>query len=179
MRSRTLNILEPATVNVEIEPDMNMPHRTGTESQIIVTGRNVVVPNGYLVQIAGKLRRLGKYTTGVTHYDVELYHEKNPRQSKKCQRVQIAATGNGSTVRAESRGPDFHSALDTAIHTLAQRLHRNHNKLRAHHGHHQRTSVAAATAPFATALFNDHHPSVRRAARVPRTAGSNRAGPLR
>jgi ribosomal subunit interface protein len=123
-------------------------------ADIVVTGRNVEVPAHYRVHIAEKLARLeryGSHVSRIVRYDVVLDHEKNPRQSKVCQRVEITGRGTGPTVRAEACGPDFRSVLDAAVGKLQETLRRSHDRRRVHHGRHQPTSVAAATAPLATA----------------------------
>jgi ribosomal subunit interface protein len=123
-------------------------------TDIVVTGRNVAVPAHYRVHIAEKLARLeryGSHVSRIVRYDVVLDHEKNPRLSKVCQRVEITGRGTGPTVRAEACGPDFRSVLDAAVAKLQETLRRSHDRRRVHHGRHQPISVAAATAPLATA----------------------------
>lgn len=122
---------------------------------IAMTGRNVEVPAHYRVHVTDKLAHLQRFTSHPMRYDVELDHESNPRQSKTCQRVEITSTGNGPTMRAEACGPDFYTALDAAVAKLEERLRRSHDRRRVHHGRHQPTSVAVATAPLATALLSD------------------------
>ena len=97
--------------------------------------------------MAGKLARLGRYSSHVVRYDVVLDHERNPRQSKMCQRVEITGRGKGPTVRGEAYGPNFHFALGAAIGKLEERLRRTHDR-RVHHGRHQ--PISAATAPLAS-----------------------------
>jgi ribosomal subunit interface protein len=118
---------------------------------IVVTGRNVEVPAHYRVHIAEKLARLERYGSHVVRYDVVLDHEKNPRLSKVCQRVEITGRGKGPTVRAEACGPDFHAVLDAAVGKLQETLRRSHDRRRVHYGRHQLISVATATAPLAAA----------------------------
>jgi ribosomal subunit interface protein len=118
--------------------------------QIVVTGRNVEVSARYRMYVAGKLAGLGRYSSHVVRYDVVLDHERNPRQSKVCQRVEINGRGKGPTVRGEAYGPDFHSALNAAVGKLEERLRRSHDRRRVHHGRYQPISVAAATATLAS-----------------------------
>ena len=133
-------------------------------ADIVVTGRNVEVPAHYRVHIAEKLARLERYGSHVSRilrYDVVLDHEKNPRLSKVCQRVEITGRGTGPTVRAEACGPDFRSVLDAAVAKLQETLRRSHDRRRVHHGRHQPISVAAATAPLATAPLAPRHRAPR------------------
>ena len=131
-----------------------MDMQVAVAADIVVTGRNVEVPAHYRVHIAEKLARLeryGSHVSRIVRYDVVLDHEKNPRLSKVCQRVEITGRGTGPTVRAEACGPDFRSVLDAAVGKLQETLRRSHDRRRVHHGRHQPISVAAATAPLATA----------------------------
>jgi len=114
-----------------------------------VKGRNVEVPDHYRVHVAGKLARLERYDSKVIRYDVELLHERNRRQSKSCQRVEITGKGGGAVVRAEACAADFYAALDTAINKIENRLRRAHDRRRVHHGRHNPRSVAEATASLA------------------------------
>jgi ribosomal subunit interface protein len=122
---------------------------------IIVTGRNVEVPEHFRVHVSDKMAGVERYDSKVIRYEVVLYHEKNPRLAKVCQRVEITGKGSGSTVRAEASGPDFHAALEGAMDKLEERLRRLHDRRQVHYGHRQPTSVAAATAPLASLFGAD------------------------
>lgn len=119
---------------------------------IVVKGRNVEVPEHYRVHVAAKMARAQRYDHKVIRYEVELFHEPNRRQAKHCQRVEITGKGGGPAVRAEACGPDFYAALDSAIGKLENRLRRICDRRKVHHGRHQPTSVAEATAPLASSL---------------------------
>ena len=121
---------------------------------IVVKGRNVEVPDHYRVHVNTKMARLERYDSKVIRYDVELYHEPNRRQAKNCQRVEITGKGRGPAVRAEACAADFYAALDAAIGKLENRLRRTHDRRRVHHGRHNPTSVAKATAALAHAAGN-------------------------
>lgn len=118
---------------------------------IVVKGRNVEVPDHYRVHVSAKMARLERYDSKVVRYDVELFHEPNRRQSKNCQRVEITGKGRGPVVRAEACAADFYAALDAAVSKLENRLRRTHDRRRVHHGRHNPTSVAEATAALAMA----------------------------
>jgi len=116
---------------------------------IVVKGRNVEVPDHYRVHVAEKLRKVERYDQKIISVDVELFHEKNPRQSDSCQRVEITCFSRGPVVRAEAVAGDFYSALDCAIGKLDGRLRRAADRRRIHRGRHAPVSVAAATAGLA------------------------------
>ena len=48
---------------------------------IVIRGRNVEVPEHYRVHVADKMARLERYDRKVIRYEVELFHEPNPRQA--------------------------------------------------------------------------------------------------
>jgi ribosomal subunit interface protein len=116
---------------------------------IVVKGRNVEVPDHYRQHVADKLRKVERYDQKIISVDVELFHEKNPRQSDSCQRVEITCFSRGPVVRAEAVSGDFYSALDAAITKLDSRLRRAADRRRIHRGRHAPVSVAAATAALA------------------------------
>ncbi|MDM4722618.1 ribosome-associated translation inhibitor RaiA [Micromonospora sp. WMMA1363] len=113
---------------------------------IVVKGRNVEVPDHYRVHVAEKLAKIERYDHKLIRVDVELFHERNPRQSDRCQRVEITCVSRGPVIRAEACTNDFYSALDAAIAKLDTRLRRAADRRRVHRGRHAPISVAAATA---------------------------------
>ncbi|MEO3778139.1 ribosome-associated translation inhibitor RaiA [Micromonospora sp. B11E3] len=113
---------------------------------IVVKGRNVEVPDHYRVHVAEKLAKIERYDHKLIRVDVELFHERNPRQSDHCQRVEITCVSRGPVIRAEACTNDFYSALDAAIAKLDTRLRRAADRRRVHRGRHAPISVAAATA---------------------------------
>ncbi|MFC6090177.1 ribosome-associated translation inhibitor RaiA [Saccharothrix sp. BKS2] len=137
---------------------------------IVVKGRNVEVPDHYRVHVAEKLARLERYDRKVIRFDVELFHEPNPRQAKNCQRVEITGKGRGPVIRSEACAGDFYAALDLAVAKLESRLRRSHDRRRVHHGRRGPTSVAEATSGLAAALTADTDGGQARIAWPGRTA---------
>jgi ribosomal subunit interface protein len=118
---------------------------------IVVKGRNVEVPDHYRQHVAEKLSKVERYDDKIIRVDIELSHEKNPRQTDHCQRVEITCVSRGPIVRAEACSGDFYSALDLATSKLDARLRRSADRRRVHRGRHAPTSVAAATSGLAIA----------------------------
>lgn len=116
---------------------------------IVVKGRNVEVPAHYQQHVSDKLARLDRYDRKAIRADVELFHERNPRQAKSCQRVEITLKGRGPAVRAEASAGDFYAALDAAATKLENRLRKMHDRRKVHYGRHNPRSVAQATAAMA------------------------------
>lgn len=116
---------------------------------IVVKGRNVEVPNHYRQHVAEKLSKVERYDQKLMRVDVELFHERNPRQADNCQRVELTCASRGPVVRAEATAADFYSALDIAAAKLEERLRRSADRRRVRRGRRAPVSVAAATAPLA------------------------------
>jgi ribosomal subunit interface protein len=113
---------------------------------IVVKGRNVEVPDHFRAHVAEKLAPSERLDARVIRIDVELAHERNPRQSSQCQRVEITCSSKGPVIRAEACAADFYAALDAAVLKLEARLRKAHDRRRVHHGSKNPPSVAEATA---------------------------------
>jgi len=98
--------------------------------EIVVTGRNVEVPDHFRVHVAEKVARLERYDHKIVGLEVELFHERNRRQLKNCQRVELTGRGCGPVARAEACAQDFYGALDAAVAKLEARLRRSHDRRR-------------------------------------------------
>ena len=107
---------------------------------IVVTGRNVEVPDHYRAKVADKLHRVARYDTKIVRAEVELSHENNRRLSKICQKVEITLVTKGPAVRAEGKAENFYSALEQAISKLENRARRAHDRRQARM--HARTPIA-------------------------------------
>ena len=115
---------------------------------IVVKGRNVEVPEHFRQHVQEKLVPSERLDSRVYHVDVELFHEKNPRQSSQCQRVEITVRGKGPVIRAEACAETFYAALDAATLKLEARLRKSHDRRRVHHG----LRTPASAAEFAVSL---------------------------
>ena len=121
--------------------------------EIVVTGRNVEVPEHFRVHVAEKVARLERYDHKIVGLEVELFHEPNRRQLKSCQRVEITGRGCGPVARAEACAQDFYAALDAAVAKLEGRLRRSHDRRKVNG---KRTRVMAGRG-------GDRHRAPRRA----------------
>lgn len=111
--------------------------------EIVVRGRNVEVPEHYRQLVEDKVGSTDRFDRKlkILRIDVELFHEKNPRQAANAQRVEITLRGKGPVVRAEAAGADFYAALDVAVTKLDNRLRRAADRRRVHHGRRTPASV--------------------------------------
>jgi ribosomal subunit interface protein len=121
-------------------------------TEIVVRGRNVVVPDHYRQHVADKLAKLERYDGKIIRTDVELQHEKNPRQNGRCQHVEITCRTRGPVVRAEACAEDFYKALDMAVERLERRFRQAADRRRVHHGRRTPPSIAAVAADPTTHL---------------------------
>ncbi len=113
---------------------------------IVVKGRNVEVPEHFRQHVADKLAPSERLDARALRVDVELAHERNPRQAAKCQRLEITVASKGPVIRAEACAETFYAALDTAVLKLEARLRKQHDRRRVHHGGKTPPSVAEVTA---------------------------------
>ena len=131
---------------------------TALGMELVVHGRNVVVPDHYRVHVADKLAKLERYDHKIIRADVELHHEKNPRQTTNCQHVEITCRTRGPVVRSEACAEDFYKALDLAAERLERRFRQAADRRRVHHG--RRTPPSY----HALASSNGHQPGYDAAA---------------
>src|SRR4051812_45425653 len=122
---------------------------------IVVKGRNVKVPDHYREHVAEKLSKVERYDQNLMRADVELFHERNPRQSDNRHRVEITAMTRGPGIPPEACPKDFYASRDLAITKLVERLRRSADRRRVHGGGNAPVSVAAATAGLPTDLSFD------------------------
>jgi len=119
--------------------------------EIVVTGRNVAVPEHFRIHVGEKIGRLERYDHNLVGVEVELVHEPNRRQGKSSQRVKITGRGCHRMARAEACAQDFYRALDCAVAKLAKQLRRSHDRRRITA---RRTRITAGwDVPAAAALL--------------------------
>lgn len=119
---------------------------SGPNAEVVVKGRNVEVPDHFRVYVSEKLTRLERFDRTIYMFDVELDHERNRRQRKNCQHVEITARGRGPVVRGEACADSFYAALESAVAKLEARLRRQKDRRKIHYGDKTPVSLAKATA---------------------------------
>ncbi len=115
-------------------------------AEVVVKGRNVEVPDHFRIHVSEKLARLERFDRTIYMFDVELDHERNRRQRKSCQHVEITARGRGPVVRGEACADSFYAALEFAVAKLEARLRRSKDRRKIHYGDKTPKSLAEATA---------------------------------
>jgi ribosomal subunit interface protein len=115
-------------------------------AEVVVKGRNVEIPDHFRIYVSEKLSRLERFDRTIYLFDVELDHERNRRQRKNCQHVEITARGRGPVVRGEACADSFYAALESAVCKLESRLRRHKDRRKVHYGDKTPVSLAQATA---------------------------------
>lgn len=118
----------------------------GPHAEVVVKGRNVEVPDHFRTYVSEKLARLERFDRTIYLFDVELDHERNRRQRKNCQHVEITARGRGPVARGEGCADSFYAALESAVSKLENRLRRSKDRRKIHYGDKTPVSLAEATA---------------------------------
>ncbi|WUC08052.1 ribosome-associated translation inhibitor RaiA [Nocardia sp. NBC_00565] len=158
------------------EPTADRPR--APRADVVVKGRNVEVPDHYRIYVAEKISRLERFDPSIFLFDVELFHERNRRQRKSCQRVEITARGKGPIVRAEACADSFYAALESVTAKLESRLRRTKDRRRVHYGDKTPVSVAEATADLVDeSLFAPEHGTTTAAHDHPEVEGRRSAEP--
>jgi len=108
---------------------------------IVITGRRTEVTERFRRLAEEKLAKVSQFTPSAYRIDVELSHERNPRQSSHCERVEITVRDKGPVIRAEACAEDPLASLDIAFGKLLERLRRLGDRKKVHHGRHAPVSV--------------------------------------
>jgi ribosomal subunit interface protein len=140
---------------------------------VVIKGRNLEVPDHFRQLIVDKMDKIGRYDPKMFEVEVELSHERNRRQSGRCQRVEITCRSRGPAVRAEACAGDFYSALDASLTRLEARLRKSADRRRLHRGTRTPVSVAAATATLPAGLGDGASAELRDGDPDPYAASSN------
>ncbi|OBA83183.1 ribosomal subunit interface protein [Mycobacterium sp. 1164966.3] len=152
----------PADTDEQAEP--------ASHAEVVVKGRNVEIPDHYRIYVSQKLARLERFDRTIYLFDVELDHERNRRQRKSCQHVEITARGRGPVVRGEACADSFYAAFEAAVAKLENRLRRVKDRRKVHYGDKTPVSLAAATA-VVPAAGQTPKPRKKKAAETPEHDG--------
>ncbi|MGV8977961.1 MAG: ribosome hibernation-promoting factor, HPF/YfiA family [Cellulomonas sp.] len=101
--------------------------------EIVVTGRHTEVPEKFRLHAVDKLAKLDLLAPQAQRIDVEVTHERNPRQAESAERVELTVIDKGPVIRAEASADDRYAALDLALAKLQERLRRSRDRRKDHH----------------------------------------------
>jgi ribosomal subunit interface protein len=133
-----------------VEDEENPP---APDAEVVVKGRNVEIPDHFRIYVSEKLARVERFDRSIYLFDVELDHERNRRQRKNCQHVEVTARGRGPVVRGEACADSFYAALEAAVGKLENRLRRSKDRRKVHYGDKTPVSLAEATKVSAPEAF--------------------------
>ncbi|WP_343600983.1 ribosome-associated translation inhibitor RaiA [Mycobacterium sp.] len=136
----------PTVESSQLVADADEQADVTPRADVVVKGRNVEIPDHFRVYVSEKLGRLERLDRSIHLFDVELDHERNRRQRKSCQHVEITARGRGPVVRGEAGADSFYAAFESAAAKLENRLRRVKDRRTVHYGDKTPVSLAAATA---------------------------------
>jgi ribosomal subunit interface protein len=114
--------------------------------EVVVTGRHIELSERYRAHVEEKLGRLEKHDHRIIRVQVEVEHERNPRQHDRAVRLELTAVSKGPVIRAEACAADKMAALDLALDKMAAQMRRAADRRRVHHGRHAPVSVGQALA---------------------------------
>jgi ribosomal subunit interface protein len=138
--------VDSGQIVVQLPVEADEQQEPTLQAEVVVKGRNVEIPDHFRVYVSEKLARLERFDRTVYLFDVELDHERNRRQRKSCQHVEITARGRGPVVRGEACANSFYAAFESAVARLESRLRRVKDRRKVHYGDKTPVSLSAATA---------------------------------
>jgi ribosomal subunit interface protein len=138
--------VDSGQVVAQLPVEADEQHEPTPQAEVVVKGRNVEIPDHFRIYVSQKLARLERFDRTVYLFDVELDHERNRRQRKSCQHVEITARGRGPVVRGEACANSFYAAFESAVAKLESRLRRVKDRRKVHYGDKTPVSLSAATA---------------------------------
>ena len=108
--------------------------------EVVVTGRHVELSERSRAHVEEKLGRLEKHDHRIIRVQVEVEHERNPRQSDRAVRLELTAFSKGPVIRAEACAVDKMAALDLALDKMAAQMRRAADRRREHKHKHDRVA---------------------------------------
>lgn len=100
---------------------------------ITVVARNAEIHPNFREYIEEKVSKVTQFYPRAQRVDVELTHERNPRQADTAERIELTVYGKGPVIRAEAQSSDRYAAVDIAAGKLYERLRRLRDRAKDHH----------------------------------------------
>lgn len=100
--------------------------------EITVKARNAEIHPNFRDYVEEKIAKVEQLAPRTQRVDVELTHEKNPRQADTAERIELTVHGKGPVVRAEASSSDRYAAVDIAAGKLYERLRRARDREKNH-----------------------------------------------
>ena len=99
---------------------------------ITVVARNAEIHPNFRAYVEEKVSKITQFYPRAQRVDVELTHERNPRQADTAERIELTVFGKGPIIRAEAKSADRYAAVDIAAGKLYERLRRLRDRVKDH-----------------------------------------------
>ena len=99
---------------------------------ITVVGRNAEISSRLRDYVEEKAAKVEQLDPRVQRVEVEVTHERNPRQADTAERAEITVISKGPVIRAEASSSDRVAAFDIAMGKLTERLRRARDRKKNH-----------------------------------------------
>ena len=99
---------------------------------ITVVGRNAEISSRLRDYVEEKATKVEQLDPRVQRVEVEVTHERNPRQADTAERAEITVISKGPIIRAEASSSDRFAAFDIAMGKLTERLRRARDRKKNH-----------------------------------------------
>ncbi|MDU0347674.1 ribosome hibernation-promoting factor, HPF/YfiA family [Actinomyces sp. MRS3W] len=99
---------------------------------ITVVGRNAEISSRLRDYVEEKAAKVEQFDPRVQRVEVEITHERNPRQADTAERAEITVVSKGPVIRAEASSSDRFAAFDIAMGKLTERLRRARDRKKNH-----------------------------------------------
>ena len=99
---------------------------------ITVVARNAEIHPNFRAYVEEKVSKITQFYPRAQRVDVELTHERNPRQADTAERIELTVYGKGPIIRAEAESADRYAAVDIAAGKLFERLRRLRDRAKDH-----------------------------------------------
>ena len=99
---------------------------------ITVVARNAEIHPNFRSYVEEKVSKVTQFYPRAQRIDVELTHERNPRQADTAERIELTVYGKGPIIRAEAQSSDRYAAVDIAAGKLFERLRRMRDRAKDH-----------------------------------------------
>ena len=99
---------------------------------ITVVGRNAEISSRLRDYVEEKAAKVEQLDPRVQRVEVEVTHERNPRQADTAERCEITVISKGPVIRAEASSSDRFAAFDIAMGKLTERLRRARDRKKNH-----------------------------------------------
>ena len=99
---------------------------------ITFVGRNAEISSRLRDYVEEKAAKVEQLDPRVQRVEVEVTHERNPRQADTAERAEITVISKGPIIRAEASSSDRFAAFDIAMGKLTERLRRARDRKKNH-----------------------------------------------